>query len=84
MSVPNAPPPTYDQGQHDEVVNLQYHPPSTSDAAPFIPTEAQLAICPSGNTTHFQKGYLGANGERAAIEGELQIKGVPLDLWESL
>ncbi|EJD04183.1 uncharacterized protein FOMMEDRAFT_35956, partial [Fomitiporia mediterranea MF3/22] len=46
--------------------------------------DAQLLISPSGNATHFQKGYLGANDERAAIEGELQIKGVPLDIWESL
>ncbi|KAL5495484.1 hypothetical protein ACEPAI_947 [Sanghuangporus weigelae] len=84
MSVPSAPPPTYDQGQHDELVSLQYEPPSSSDGATFVPNDAQLVICPSGNATHFQKGFLGANGERAAIEGELQIKGVPLHLWESL
>ncbi|KAH9857888.1 hypothetical protein C2E23DRAFT_746739 [Lenzites betulinus] len=34
----------------------------------------QIIIVPAANGVHFQKGFLGADGERAAIEGELQIK----------
>ncbi|KAI0374283.1 hypothetical protein BV20DRAFT_1041275 [Pilatotrama ljubarskyi] len=34
----------------------------------------QIVIVPAADGVHFQKGYLGADGERAAIEGELQIK----------
>ncbi|KAI9057088.1 hypothetical protein FKP32DRAFT_1661639 [Trametes sanguinea] len=34
----------------------------------------QILIVPAADGVHFQKGYLGADGERAAIEGELQIK----------
>ncbi|KAI0639290.1 hypothetical protein C8Q77DRAFT_1080451 [Trametes polyzona] len=34
----------------------------------------QIIIVPAADGVHFQKGFLGADGERAAIEGELQIK----------
>ncbi|TBU49633.1 hypothetical protein BD309DRAFT_909167 [Dichomitus squalens] len=35
----------------------------------------QILIIPvADGGVHFQKGYLGADGERAAVEGELQIK----------
>ncbi|KAI0361751.1 hypothetical protein OH77DRAFT_1444578 [Trametes cingulata] len=34
----------------------------------------QILIVPAADGVHFQKGFLGADGERAAIEGELQIK----------
>ena len=43
----------------------------------------QLLISPSPGTVQFQKGYLGAQGERAAIEGELQIKGAAENQWDS-
>lgn len=76
MSIPTVPPPIY--SQEHELGQEQ----GTSDTA--VSTEAQLLIIPSGSASQFQKGHLGANGERAAIEGELQIKGVPVDSWESL
>ncbi|KAH8100629.1 hypothetical protein BXZ70DRAFT_1000326 [Cristinia sonorae] len=34
-----------------------------------------INIIPTANSIGFQKGFLGADTERAAIEGELQIKG---------
>ncbi|KAF8475437.1 hypothetical protein JB92DRAFT_2823099 [Gautieria morchelliformis] len=43
----------------------------------------QLLISPSPGAVQFQKGYLGAHGERAAIEGELQIKGAEQGQWDS-
>ncbi|OCH96518.1 hypothetical protein OBBRIDRAFT_8158 [Obba rivulosa] len=36
--------------------------------------EPQILLIPYANSISFQKGYLGAEGERAAIEGELQVK----------
>ncbi|KZW02240.1 hypothetical protein EXIGLDRAFT_735716 [Exidia glandulosa HHB12029] len=36
--------------------------------------ETQLVISPIHNDFTFQKGYLGADGEHAAVEGEVQIK----------
>ncbi|KIJ45594.1 hypothetical protein M422DRAFT_59771 [Sphaerobolus stellatus SS14] len=44
----------------------------------------QLLICPAPNAVQFQKGYLGAQGERAAIEGELLIKGAEPAQWDSV
>ncbi|KAI5121329.1 hypothetical protein M0805_003796 [Coniferiporia weirii] len=82
MSVPTVPPPTYDQ-QHEQ--SLSQHPAAQgSSESALVPSEAQLLISPSPGASHFQKGYLGAHGERAAVEGELQIKGVPVASWESL
>ena len=45
------------------------------------PTEPQILIVPYSNDVGFQKGYLGADDEHAAIEGELQIKGVSDRPW---
>ncbi|KAI0704922.1 hypothetical protein BC835DRAFT_1315786 [Cytidiella melzeri] len=45
------------------------------------PTEPQILIVPHSNGVGFQKGYLGADDEHAAIEGELQIKGVSDRPW---
>lgn len=90
MSVPSVPPPTYTPENEPQAQDNA--PPlqdidaeqSTSEPSTF-PSEAQLLICPPlTGVSQFQKGYLGAGGERAAIEGELQIKGVPLDEWERL
>ncbi|KAF8225041.1 hypothetical protein L208DRAFT_1308081 [Tricholoma matsutake] len=44
----------------------------------------QILIIPAADAINFQKGFLGAEGERAAIEGELQIKGVDLGQWSKL
>ena len=49
-------------------------------------TEPQILIIPvADGGVHFQKGYLGADGERAAIEGELQIKSAEADFrWRKV
>lgn len=46
----------------------------------------QIFIIPvSEGYVHFQKGYLGADGERAAIEGELQIKSADAEFrWRKV
>ncbi|CAK5280142.1 unnamed protein product [Mycena citricolor] len=51
---------------------------SLSDASTVDP---QLLIISSSDAINFQKGYLGAEGERAAIEGEIQMKGVESGRW---
>ena len=38
--------------------------------------DPQILIIPPSGDAEFQKGYLGVEGERAAVEGELQIKGI--------
>ncbi|KAF8527933.1 hypothetical protein BU17DRAFT_38747 [Hysterangium stoloniferum] len=44
----------------------------------------QLLISPPPGAVQFQKGFLGAHGERAAIEGELQIKGAEPGQWDKV
>lgn len=44
--------------------------------------EPQILIVPTLDAVNFQKGYLGAEGEQAAVEGELQIKGVDAARWD--
>jgi hypothetical protein len=68
----SIPPPTY--SQQDPVEN------SSSQSYEDL-SEPQILIIPTANAVNFQKGFLGAEGERAAIEGELQIKGVDPDRW---
>jgi neural Wiskott-Aldrich syndrome protein len=70
------PPPTYSLGSPDAGIVLESH--GTSDVAD---RDDQLLIVPTVDAINFQKGYLGADGERAAIEGELQIKGTELERW---
>ncbi|KAJ7706388.1 hypothetical protein B0H17DRAFT_1037002 [Mycena rosella] len=64
------PPPIYSQ-QANEL------PSSTSDTA----LDPQILIIPSPDTINFQKGYLGADEERAAVEGEIQVKGAESGRW---
>jgi neural Wiskott-Aldrich syndrome protein len=48
-----------------------------------LPEEStQLIIAPANEASQFQMGQLGAPGERAAIEGEIQIKGAHEGIWE--
>ena len=75
-SIPSVPPPLYSQ---NDVVDRQ-----EGNSGQYIDSEAQLLISPLGNAPNFQKGYLGASDERAAIEGEVQIKGVSIETWENL
>ncbi|PCH33541.1 hypothetical protein WOLCODRAFT_93681 [Wolfiporia cocos MD-104 SS10] len=46
--------------------------------------EPQILIVPTASDGSFQKGYLGAEGERAAIEGELQLKCAETFRWERI
>ncbi|KAL4243463.1 hypothetical protein ABKN59_001119 [Abortiporus biennis] len=57
------PPPTYSQNAVDHCAD------SPTSVEPHI------LIVPGPGSIGFQKGYLGADLERATIEGELQIKG---------
>ncbi|KAI0348645.1 hypothetical protein BDW22DRAFT_112109 [Trametopsis cervina] len=63
------PPPTYSQNAAAP----------TEDCS--VATEPQILIVPHSDGVGFQKGYLGADDEHAAIEGELQIKGVSDRPW---
>lgn len=65
------PPPTY--SQEAEMSDSS----STSDLA----LEPQILIIPSSDSINFQKGYLGADEERAAVEGEIQVKGTESGRW---
>ena len=69
MSNPE-PPPTYSQQDDSTLLDRA--------ASPLQP---QVVIVPTTSALGFQKGYLGADGERAAIEGELQVKGSTAGRW---
>ncbi|KAF5375067.1 hypothetical protein D9758_000134 [Tetrapyrgos nigripes] len=71
MSDP-LPPPTYSQEDPGE---------SSDTSQSHVSQHPQLLIVPTVDSVNFQKGFLGAEGERAAIEGELQIKGADVDSW---
>jgi hypothetical protein len=43
--------------------------------------DPQILIIPSSDAINFQKGYLGADEERAAVEGEIQVKGTESGRW---
>ncbi|KAI0322684.1 hypothetical protein OF83DRAFT_1047550, partial [Amylostereum chailletii] len=47
-------------------------------------TGPQIIITSTTDSLRFQQGYLGADGERAAIEGELQIKGIDGSRWRKV
>ncbi|KAH9175521.1 hypothetical protein EDB89DRAFT_1847800 [Lactarius sanguifluus] len=47
-------------------------------------SEPQILIIPATDSLRFQQGFLGADGERAAIEGELQIKGTDSVRWRKV
>ncbi|KAG6901909.1 hypothetical protein C0995_006747 [Termitomyces sp. Mi166 len=70
--IESLPPPIYSQTDPDQSSTVQTEP---DVAGP------QILIIPSGDSVNFQKGFLGAEGERAAIEGELQIKTTGPDRW---
>lgn len=66
------PPPTYTQSDV---------PGSSSTRRNDQP---QILIVPAGNAVNFQKGFLGADDEPAAIEGELQIKNADGEHWAKI
>lgn len=74
MPVELAPPPLYSQ--------LQEEP---SDGRRDTETPGvQILIVPAADGTTFQKGCLGAEGEHAAIEGEVHLKGARPGLWKKV
>lgn len=66
----SEPPPTYSLDAED-----------VAEGAAPVAVEPQIQIIPCADSIGFQKGYLGADHERAAIEGELQIKGAESHRW---
>ncbi|THH20010.1 hypothetical protein EW146_g1271 [Bondarzewia mesenterica] len=49
-----------------------------------LTNDPQILIIPATDSLRFQQGYLGAQGEHAAIEGELQVKGAQGNRWRKL
>ncbi|KAF9452625.1 hypothetical protein P691DRAFT_803741 [Macrolepiota fuliginosa MF-IS2] len=72
------PPPIYSQ---EDSNGLDCGAPLTEHDLPHGP---EILILPTVDCINFQNGYLGAEGEQAAIEGEVQIKGVDRDEWSKL
>ncbi|THU91763.1 hypothetical protein K435DRAFT_758848 [Dendrothele bispora CBS 962.96] len=70
----HPPPPIYSQEDPDDSFD------SNRDSS----QQPQLLIVPTVDSVNFQKGFLGAEDERAAIEGELQIKGANSDSWNKV
>lgn len=68
-----APPPIYAHAQEGS------DPPEG-----ILQFEPQILIIPATDSLRFQQGFLGADGERAAIEGELQIKGTDSVRWRKV
>lgn len=73
IMIESLPPPTYSQTNPDEG--------PTDQADSIFAGGPQILIVPSGDSVNFQKGFLGAEGEHAAIEGELQVKTTGPDQW---
>ncbi|KAF7320255.1 ARID domain-containing protein [Mycena kentingensis (nom. inval.)] len=73
----NAPPPTYSQ-------QAQERPASDTSSISDVALCPQILIVSSSDALNFQKGYLGADDERAAIEGEVQVKGADSTRWSKL
>lgn len=71
--MPSDDPPTYTQ---DSDPSDDGSPPS-----PFAADEPQILILPAADSIGFQAGYLGADFERAAIEGEVHVKGAQRIQW---
>ncbi|KAE9410944.1 hypothetical protein BT96DRAFT_870768 [Gymnopus androsaceus JB14] len=72
----SLPPPTYSQQDPDDVSS------DTTESSDV--SQPQLLIVPTVDAVNFQKGFLGAEDERAAIEGELQIKGADSGAWDKV
>lgn len=47
-------------------------------------TATQLLLVPPAGSVNFQTGYLGVEGERAAVEGEIQIKDIEPGRWSKV
>ncbi|KAF9240917.1 hypothetical protein BU15DRAFT_45429 [Melanogaster broomeanus] len=77
MPADTAPPPQYSQhGPRDDLAIAHRDSSDTSGL--------QLLIVPAVDGINFQKGYVGAEGERAALEGEVHIKGAQPGAWKKV
>ena len=74
-SMETEPPPSYSPELADDETR--------SDGTNAV-VEPQIIIIPTSNDVNFQAGYLGADGEHAAIEGELQLKCANDFPWERM
>lgn len=74
---PESAPPIYSQEDPEDSLIAE-----DTNTALLIP-EPHILIIPA-DANNFQKGYVGAEGERAAIEGELQIKGGRPGQWDKV
>lgn len=72
MASYSAPPPNYSPEYSQDLPGALDEPISG----------LQILIIPATDTLSFQKGYLGAEGERAAIEGEIHVKGAQPGQWK--
>lgn len=74
-------PPTYSR-QDPDAVDADADPQRL--ASPPLSSEPQILIIPPAGAINFQKGFLGAEDEKAAVEGELQIKGATPGAWNKV
>lgn len=59
-------------------------PPQYSQHGGDDSSSLQLLIVPALDGINFQKGYVGAEGEHAAVEGEVHLKGAKPGAWKKL
>jgi hypothetical protein len=59
-------------------------PPPLYPLTQHVPNPPQILIIPATDSLRFQQGFLGADGERAAIEGELQLKETDEIRWRKV
>lgn len=79
----DAAPPLYSQDAPER--NYEDNTANTSASRNVQTMEGpQILILPATDAISFQKGFVGAEGERAAIEGELQIKGGASGLYNKV
>ncbi|KAL4064960.1 hypothetical protein V8B97DRAFT_1196035 [Scleroderma yunnanense] len=73
MALELAPPPLY--SRHEGPLACRNDPETPG---------VQILIVPAADDTNFQKGYLGAEGEHAALEGEVHLKGAQPGQWKKV
>ncbi|KAH7921784.1 hypothetical protein BV22DRAFT_702635 [Leucogyrophana mollusca] len=77
MPSDTVPPPIYCQ-------ESSYDPLVSDDTHSSTPQTLQILIIPAADAISFQNGYVGADGERPAIEGELHLKGAEPTQWKKV
>ncbi|KAL1749028.1 hypothetical protein HDZ31DRAFT_59622 [Schizophyllum fasciatum] len=76
-------PPIYSR-QDPDAEDAGYSGARPTSLLPPIEDEPQILIIPPAGAINFQKGFLGADNEKAAVEGELQIKGAQPGAWDKV